>query len=57
MFKPDLADSAAIAAEVTAHPSNYTIGTQITAANGDTSIVTAVGTVVAIIPLVEVPAP
>jgi len=45
MVRTDLATAAAVASEVTANPDDFTLGTQIVAADGSISAVTAPGTV------------
>jgi hypothetical protein len=44
MYRSDLADAAAVIAFVAANPTQFAIGTQITAANGNLCHVTAAGT-------------
>ena len=43
MYRDDLADAAAVEAFVAANPTQFTIGTHITAADGTTCIVSAAG--------------
>jgi hypothetical protein len=55
--EPDysLADSAAITAYALANPTNFKVGSQIVAVNGDlSSVIDMAGTTVALIPLVVV---
>jgi len=39
MYRPDLADTAAVEAEITANPPAYTVGTIVVAADGAANIV------------------
>jgi len=48
--RPDLADTDAVAAEVTANPGQYIIGTIIIPADGTFHYVSAVGTITSLLP-------